>query len=104
MSTTNGEEEYTIINGMTADQAAKMVHTAVGKGYSEHDLEAMERYMVSERRKDRTMDEVVSSMNSRMERGEMMHDVETQDRTGGGSMGGPNSGGMGGMGGMGGRR
>jgi len=91
-------------NGMTTDQAAKMVHTAVGKGYSEHDLEAMERYMVNERRKDRPMDEVVSGMNSRMERGEMMHDMQMQDRTGGGSMGGPNSGGMGGMGGMGGRR
>jgi hypothetical protein len=91
-------------NGMTTDQAAKMVHTAVGKGYSEHDLEAMERYMVNERRKDRPMDEVVSGMNSRLERGEMMHDMQMQDRTGGGSMGGPNSGSMGGMGGMGGRR
>ena len=91
-------------NGMTTDQAAKMVHTAVGKGYSEHDLEAMERYMVNERRKNRPMDEVVSGMNSRMERGEMMHDMQMQDRTGGGSMGGPNSGSMGGMGGMGGRR
>ena len=91
-------------NGMTTDQAAKMVHTAVGKGYSEQDLEAMERYMVNERRKNRPMDEVVSGMNSRMERGEMMHDMQMQDRTGGGSMGGPNSGGMGGMGGMGGRR
>ena len=91
-------------NGMTTDQAAKMVHTAVGKGYSEHDLEAMERYMVNERRKNRPMDDVVSGMNSRMERGEMMHDMQMQDRTGGGSMGGPNSGSMGGMGGMGGRR
>jgi hypothetical protein len=91
-------------NGMTTDQAAKMVHAAVSKGYSEKDLEAMERYMVNERRKNRPMDEVVSGMNSRMERGEMMHDMQMQDRTGGGSMGGPNSGGMGGMGGMGGRR
>jgi hypothetical protein len=91
-------------NGMTTDLAAKMVHTAVGKGYSEHDLEAMERYMVNERRKNRPMDEIVSGMSSRMERGEMMHDMQMQDRTGGGSMGGPNSGSMGGMGGMGGRR
>jgi len=91
-------------NGMTTDQAAKMVHTAVGKGYSEHDLEAMERYMVNERRQNRSMDDVVSGMNSRMERGEMMHDMQMQDRTGGGSMGGPNSGSMGGMGGMGGGR
>jgi hypothetical protein len=99
MSTTNVEEEYTIINGMTAEQAIKMVHTAVGKGYSERDLEAMERYMVNEHRKNRPMDEIASGMNSRMERGEMMHDMQMQDRKGGGSMGGPNSGGMGGMGG-----
>jgi hypothetical protein len=59
----------------------------------------MERYMVNERRKNRPMDEVVSGMNSRMERGEMTHDTQMQDRTGGGSMGGPNSGSMGGMGG-----
>ncbi len=91
-------------NGMTADQAAKMVHTAVDKGYSERDLEAMERYMVNELRKNRPMDEVVSGLNSRMERGEMMNDMRMQDRMGGGPMGGPNSGGMGGMSGMGGRR
>ncbi len=91
-------------NGMTTDQAAKMVHTAVDKGYSERDLEAMERYMVNERRKNRPMDEVVSGMNSRMERGEMMNDMQMQDRMGGGPMHGPSSGGMGGMSGMGGRR
>jgi hypothetical protein len=90
-------------NGMTADQAAKMVHAAVDKGYSERDLDAMERYMANERRKNRPMDEVVSGMNSLMERGEM-NDMQMQDRMGGGSMHGPNSGGMGGMSGMGGRR
>jgi hypothetical protein len=89
-------------SGMTAGQAANMVHTAVGKGYSERDLEAMERYMVNELRKNRPMNEVVSNMNSRMERGEMMHDM--QERPGAGSMHSPSSGGMGGMGGMGGKR
>jgi hypothetical protein len=84
-------------NGMTAEQAAKMVHTAVDKGYSERDLVAMERYMVGELRKNRPMNEVVSGMNSRMERGEMLHDM--QDRSGAGPMRSPNSGGMGGMGG-----
>ena len=90
-------------NGMTTEQAAKMVHTAVDKGYSERDLEAMERYMVDELRKNRPMNEVVSDMNSRMERGEMMHDMQIE-RPGAGSMHSPSSGGMGGMGGMGGRR
>ncbi len=89
-------------SGMTAEQSAKMVHTAVDKGYSERDLETMERYMVGELRKNRPMNEVVSNMNSRMERGEMMHDM--QERPGAGSMHSPNSGGMGGMGGMGGKR
>jgi hypothetical protein len=90
-------------SGMTAEQAAKMVHTAVDKGYSERDLAAMERYLVGELRKNRPMNEVVSNMNSRMERGEMLHDM--QDRSGAGSMHSPgSSGGMGGMGGMGGRR
>ena len=89
-------------SGMTTEQAAKMVHTAVAKGYSERDLEAMERYMVGELRKNRPMSEVVSGMSSRMERGDMLHDM--QDRSGAGSMHSPGSGGMGGMSGMGGRR
>ncbi len=91
-------------SGMTAEQAAKMVHTAVDKGYSERDLEAMERYMVDGLRKNRPMSEVVSGMNSRMERGETMRDTRMQDRPGGGPMHEPGSGGMGGMSGMGGRR
>ena len=86
-------------SGMTAGQAANMVHTAVGKGYSERDLEAMERYMVDELRKNRPMNEVLSNMNSRMERGEMMHDMQERPGAGAGSMHSPNSGGMGGMGG-----
>lgn len=90
-------------NGMTTDQAAKMVHVAVDKGYSERDLEAMERYMANEHRKNRPMDEVVSGMNSLMERGEM-NDMQMQDRMGGGAMQGLGSGSMGGMAGMGGRR
>ncbi len=91
-------------SGMTAEQAAKMVHTAVDKGYSERDLEAMERYMVDGLRKNRPMSDVISGMNSRMERGDMTRDTRMQDRPGGGSMHEPGSGGMGGMSGMGGRR
>jgi hypothetical protein len=84
-------------SGMTSEQAAKMVHTAVDKGYSERDLAALERYMVGELRKNRPMNEVVSTMNSRMEQGEMLRDM--QDRSGAGSMHSPGS-----SGGMGGRR
>jgi hypothetical protein len=91
-------------SGMTAGEAAKMVHRAVDKGYSEGDLEAMERYMANELRKERSMNDVISGMNSRMERGEGMRDMQMQDRVGGGSMREPASGGMGGMSGMGGRR
>lgn len=94
-------------NGMTTEQAAKMVHTAVDRGYSERDLEAMERYMVNERRKNSPMSDVISGMNSRMERGEMMHDMQhdmQMERPGAGSMHEPGSGGMGGMSGMGGWR
>jgi len=91
-------------SGMTAGQAVKMVHTAVDKGYSEGDFEAMERYMVNEFRKNRSMNDVISGMNSRMERGEGMRDMQMQDRPGGGTMHEPASGGMGGMSGMGGRK
>lgn len=91
-------------NGMTADQAGKMVRTAVDKGYSERDFEAMERHLVNERRKNRPMNEVISDMNSRMDRGEMMNDMQMQDRMGGGPMHGSGTGGMGGMSGMGRRR
>ncbi len=80
-------------SGMTAEQAAKMVHTAVDKGYSERDLEAMERYMVNELRKNRPMSDVISGMNAQMEHGTMMRGMERQ---GGGMMGNPGSGGMGG--------
>jgi hypothetical protein len=91
-------------SGMPAGQAVKMVHTAVDKGYSEGDFEAMERYMVNELRKNRSMNDVISGMNSRMERGEGMRDMQMQDRRGGGTMHEPASGGMGGMSGMGGRK
>ena len=88
-------------SGMSADQASRMVHTALGKGCSEGDLEAMERYMADGLRKNRPMHDVVSGMESRMERGSMQGGF---DRMGGGSMGGGmSSGERGGMGGMGGR-
>lgn len=77
-------------NGMTAEQAAKIVHTAMDKGFSERDLEAMERYMVDGLRKNRPMSEIVSQMNVQMEQGAMMRGMERQ-----GGMGNPGSGGMG---------
>ncbi len=58
-------------SGMSADQAARLVHTAVGKGYSERDFGSMERYTVNELRSGRRMSDIVSSMETRMERGEM---------------------------------
>ncbi len=94
-------------NGMPAGQAAKLVHAAVDRGYSEGDLGAMERYMAGELRKNRSMSDIVSGMQSRMERGEGMRDMQMQDRPGGGAMGPGGmggTGGMGGMSGMGGRR
>ncbi len=90
-------------SGMSAGDSAKMVQKAVEKGYSEQHLEAMQRYLAGELRKDRPMKDIVSGMDSRMERGEMSRDM-MQEGAGGGSMMGPGSGGMGGMGGMGGRR
>ncbi len=91
-------------SGMTAGQAAKLVHTAIDKGYSERDFEAMERYMAGELRKNRPMNDIISGMDSRMERGEMMHDMQMPQRPGAGPMSSPGAGGMGGMSGMGGRR
>ena len=81
-------------NGMHAEQASRLVHSAIDRGYSERGLETMERYMADELRKNRSMNEVVSGMESRMERGEMR---DMLDRPGGGMMGGP-GGGMGGSG------
>ncbi len=90
-------------SGMSPSQASRLVHAAVDRGYSERDLAAMERYMVDELRRNRPMNDVVSSMQSRMEQGEMRGG---SDRQGGGMMRGPGpgSGGMGGGSDMGGRR
>lgn len=84
-----------VSNGMHADQASRMVHSAIEKGYSERDLETMKRYMADELRKNRPMNEVVSGMESRMERGNMRDMHEGLE---GGMMGGPGPGGMGGGG------
>jgi hypothetical protein len=79
-------------NGMGADHASRLVHTAMDRGYSERDLEAMERYMVSELRKNRPVKDIASGMETRMERGGMRGGMERQ---GGGSQRGPGSGGFG---------
>jgi hypothetical protein len=76
-------------SGMTADQASRLVHTAVDKGYSERDLASMERYLVNELRNGHRVNDVISSMASRMERGEMH---KGREMPGGGPMRGPGSG------------
>jgi hypothetical protein len=86
-------------SGMSAGQASRLVQSALDKGYSEQDLEAMERYMADELRKNRPMNDVISGMDSRMERGEMTPEMQMQERPGAGPMSGPGTGGMGGMGG-----
>jgi hypothetical protein len=87
-------------SGMAAEQASRLVQNAMSQGYSERDLEAMERYMVDELRKNRPIRDIGSGMESRMDRGGMGGGF---DRQGGGQFRGPGSGGMGGPG-MGGRR
>lgn len=77
-------------NGMQTEQASRMVHSAIERGYSEKDLGTMERYLAEGLRKNRSMDEIVSGMETRMERGEMRDMHES-----GGGMGGPGAGGMG---------
>ena len=87
-------------SGMNVDQASHLVRTAVERGYSERDMEGMERYMAEELRKGRSMSEVAAGMGSRLERDGMRGG---QDRSGSEPRG-PGSG-MGGSGsGMGGRR
>jgi type II secretory pathway component PulF len=91
-------------SGMAAEQAVRLVHAAMDRGYSERDLGAMERYMVNELRQNRAMNDIVSGMESRMERGGMRG---TMDRQGGNLQNGSGFGGSGGFGGgpgMGGRR
>ena len=84
-------------NGMRADQSSRLVHSAIERGYSERGFETMERYMFDELRKNHPMNDIVSSMESHMKRGEML---EWRDRSGEGSMGGSGSGmGGGSMGG-----
>ncbi len=82
-------------NGMHADQATRLVHGAIDQGYSGRDFETMERYMATELRNGRHMNDIVSGMGTRMDRGDMR---DWRDRSGGGMMGGPGSGGMGGSG------
>lgn len=55
-------------NGMGAADASRLVQRALDRGYSERDLEIMERYMVDGLRKKSSMSEIVSGMEARMER------------------------------------
>jgi hypothetical protein len=84
-------------NGMSSDQAARLVHAAVDRGYAERDLETMERYMTEGLRNKHPMHEVASGMEARMERGALR---DMHERHGGGMMRGSGAGGMGGGGGM----
>jgi hypothetical protein len=78
-------------NGMNSDQAARLVHAALDRGYSERDLEAMERYMTEGLRDKHSMNDVVSGMESRMDRGTMR---DMHERQGGGMMRAPGADGM----------
>jgi hypothetical protein len=89
-------------NGMPADHASRIIHTAMDRGYSERDLETMERYMVSELRQNRPVKDIVSGMETRMERGGMRGGMDRQG--GGSSLRGPGSGGFGAGSGKAGRR
>ncbi len=82
-------------NGMRTAQASRLVNAAIDRGYSERELESLQRYMANELRSGRTMNDVVSGMDSRLNRGDMRG---WPDRAGGGMMGGLGSGGMGGSG------
>ncbi len=88
-------------NGMNAADASRMVRDAIGRGYTGRDLEAMERYMVDQRRRNRSVEDIVSGMETRMEFNGMRGGA---DRRTGGMRGGPGAGSMGGRTGMGGRR
>ncbi len=86
-------------NGMHADQASRLVHSAIERGYAEQGLANMERYMVDELRSGHHMKDITAGMESHMMHGGMrgMHD-RSGGGSGGGMMGGPGSGGMGGSG------
>ncbi len=80
---------YFVGNGMPVEKASRLVHMAVERGYSEKDLEKMEKTMFDDLKKGRSMDDMAAGMENRMNR-EEMH--EGRGRTGGEQMRGPGAG------------
>ncbi len=80
-------------NGVPVNQAARLVQNAVDNGYSEKELLALEREVLSGLREGRSMsmDEVIKRMESQMERRSFERDSRGLDREqmpGGSGMGG----------------
>ena len=76
-------------NGMTADRASRLVEAALGKGYSERDIEKMQKAMFDDLKQGHTMDEVAAGMENRLNRDDMQ---EGHGRAGGEMMHGPGAG------------
>jgi hypothetical protein len=76
-------------SGMTTDRASRLVHAALDKGYSEKDMEKMEKTLFDDLKKGRSMDEAATGMESRMNRDDLH---EGRGRIGGEQMRGPGSG------------
>jgi hypothetical protein len=80
---------YFVGNGMPVGKASQLVHTAMDRGYSEKDMEKMEKNMFDDLKKGRSMDDVAAGMENRMNRDDMR---EERGRTGGEQMRGPGAG------------
>ncbi len=67
-------------NGVPVNPAARLVQNAVDSGYSEKELLALERDILSGLREGRSMDEVIKRMESPMERRDFERDSRGLDR------------------------
>ena len=76
-------------SGMATDRASRLVQAALDKGYSERDLEKMEKTLFDDLKKGRSMDEVAEGMENRMNRNDLH---EGRGRIGGDQMRGPGAG------------
>ncbi len=80
---------YFVGNGMPVEKASRLLHTATERGYSEKDMEKMEKNMFDDLKKGRSMDDVAAGMENRMNRDDMR---EGHGRIGGEQMRGPGAG------------
>jgi hypothetical protein len=76
-------------SGMATDRASRLVQAALDKGYSERDMEKMEKTLFDDLKKGRSMNEVAEGLENRMNR-DNMH--EGRGRIGGEQMRGPGAG------------